>query len=114
MSKFRKMDFRLVAVLALAALLAACGGQEPAPGESPTAAAPATSPSASGGSGLCANEYLPVVQGATWSYTGTGLEESYSYTTTVSEVRADGFEYTHNFDNLVVAQQWGCSTAGLA
>lgn len=121
MNEFRKMDFKPAAALALVALLlAACGGGGPSsPSEAPDSGEPsatATSPSGTGGmgSGLCANLYLPIVQGASWTYSGSGIEEPYEYTTTVSEVRADGFEYTHTFDDLVLTQQWGCTPAGLA
>lgn len=103
----------LLAVLAL--LLAACGGGEPTPtpeiAVEPTETAEAAG---SGVTGLCANEYQPLAQGSSWTYNVTDADGTDTYTTTVSELRADGFTFTHEFESTIVTQVWACTTEGLS
>lgn len=82
-----------------------------APTEPPTPEASAT-PESRGG---CDNPLFPVVNGATWTYAGTGGPAgAYSYTDTITDVRADGFTITSKFDdNLTKAQEWACKPEGL-
>lgn len=64
--------------------------------------------------GPCANPYLPVVTGATWSYSGGGSSSGqYSFTDTIAQVREDGFTLTGQFEGLNRSQEWSCSPAGL-
>lgn len=115
-----KQKFLFSAVFVLALLLAACGGT-PTPaseatdpsGESPTAEATA----ATGGevsAGLCAHMYYPVVVGATHTYAGGAFDGStYTFTDTMTDVRADGFTLTSQFEGLTRTQEWECSSEGL-
>jgi len=66
------------------------------------------------GAGLCANQYLPVIEGATWSYLGTdeGIG-NYAFTSTLKDVHDEGFTYFNDFDELTQQQMWGCTTEGL-
>jgi hypothetical protein len=65
-------------------------------------------------SSLCANEYYPVVNGATWSYHGTSSEtEDFAYTNTISSVRDDGFTVTVEFDEVTLVQEWACTPDGI-
>lgn len=116
-----KTKFQTLASVLLAfAFLAACaspqqpggvdpggdqnGGQEQAT-EAPTEAAH-----------LCAHPYYPGASvGATWTYQVTGDQvESFTFTDTVTDVRADGFTLTSAFDELTRTQEWSCTTVGLA
>lgn len=103
----------LNSIFALALLLAACGGASPTPedgGEEPAATAVPTEAA----SGLCDSPYFPVVEGATWSYAGTGLSGPYNYTTTINAVTESGFTLTHTFSDLTATQEWTCTGDGIA
>ena len=64
--------------------------------------------------GACANDYYPVLQGATWTYKSTGnLAGNYKYTDTISAVNSDGFTLTSQFDDLTHTQEWNCTNGGL-
>ncbi|MEX1071257.1 MAG: hypothetical protein WEC37_01400, partial [Anaerolineales bacterium] len=107
MNKSPKFKVIPSVLLALALLLAACGGTPEQPGgddpgsdenggqeqatEVPTEAAH-----------LCAHPYYPGASlGATWTYSVTGDQvESFTFTDTVTDVRADGFTLTSTFDEL--------------
>jgi hypothetical protein len=68
-----------------------------------------------GGQGLCTNLYYPVRQGATWTYKSIGGPAGeYSFTDTITAVRADGFTLSTQIGDLTRAQEWTCSAAGLA
>jgi hypothetical protein len=79
--------------------------------ESPTAQAPATNSV----QGACANPLYPVINGATWTYSGTGGSAgAYSYVDTITGVRSDGFTLTSVFDtDRTYPQEWACKTEGL-
>ena len=65
--------------------------------------------------GLCTNLYYPVRQGATWTYKSTGGPAGeYSFTDTISSVRADGFTLSTQIGDLSRTQEWTCTTEGLA
>jgi hypothetical protein len=65
--------------------------------------------------GLCTNLYYPVRQGATWTYKSTGGPAGeYSFTDTISSVRADGFTLSTQIGDLTRTQEWTCTTEGLA
>ena len=98
----------LAGLFILAFLLAACGGTPtPAPGE-PTVAPTAAS------SGLCANDFFPVVDGATWTYASSGSAADVSWTSTITDVSDSNFTMTNQFDTLTATQQWSCTADGLA
>jgi hypothetical protein len=64
--------------------------------------------------GFCANAYYPVSEGATWSYKSTGSPAGdYSYTDTVTSVRADGFTLSSQFEDVTRTQEWTCKPEGL-
>ena len=108
-------------------LLAACGGS--GGGETPTEALASPTEAASaatessegeaadslgGEEGLCVNRYYPVALGVSHTYTGTGGPEgAYSFTTTITEVRPDGFTLTTEFEGLTLTHQWACTEEGL-
>jgi hypothetical protein len=81
------------------------GGLQEPPTEEPTAEPPS----------LCSNEYYPVVEGASWTYNVTGAPTGdYTFTDTITEVRADGFTLTSSFpDGLTRTQEWSCTSEGL-
>ncbi len=65
-------------------------------------------------SGMCANAYYPVVEGATWSYYGTSTaNDDFSFTNTITSTRSDGFTVTVDFDNLTLTQEWACTPDGI-
>jgi len=58
------------------------------------------------GTGLCANAYYPVREGATWSYQGTSTAaDDYAFTNTITSTRNDGFTVSVEFDNVVALSQ---------
>ncbi len=62
----------------------------------------------------CENSYFPVKTGAAWNYTGTSENsETFSFTNSISEVRADGFTLMTTFDNLKRSHEWSCKPEGL-
>jgi len=106
------------ALLAVALLLAACGGgAAPTESQNPQGEAPAEQPTAeppTQSAGLCSNLYFPVVVGATWAYAGTSnTGGDYAFTETITEVRADGFTMTGTFEDLTRTQEWTCTANGL-
>jgi hypothetical protein len=121
---------RIVGLLLLLTLLQACASstetQPPPPQAETTApenaapqgvteeAPPPATDAPSSGTGQCANPYYPVREGATWSYQGTSsLTEPYTFTDTISSVRADGFTLTTEFDGLTRTQEWACKPEGI-
>jgi len=66
------------------------------------------------GQNLCTNVYYPVRQGATWTYKSTGGPAGeYSFTDTISAVRADGFTLSTQIGELTRTQEWTCTSEGL-
>ena len=64
--------------------------------------------------GLCGNPLYPVRQGASWAYINSGGPNgTFAYGDTISEVRADGFTLTSQFNNLTRTQEWACEAGGL-
>lgn len=118
---------QFILALLAAASLAGCSMGAAAPTAAPTlpptqaatqppamTSTPEPSPSAES-RGACDNPLFPVVKGATWTYSGTGgASGAYSYTDTITDVRADGFTVTSQFDdNLTRTQEWACKPEGL-
>lgn len=115
-----------LAVFALvAALMAACNARpeflaspaaptntNPPPTLQPT---PTNPPEAQTSAGLCSNALAPVKPGATWSYVNSAAGTNPStFTTTITDVRSDGFTVTTKFDdNTMVSQDWLCKPDGL-
>jgi hypothetical protein len=70
--------------------------------------------SSSGAIGTCDNALYPVKQGAIWTYASAGGPGgSFTYTDTISQVRADGFTLTSQFADMRRAQEWSCLVDGL-
>ena len=121
--------YTLISVLLIIIFLAACSTAPVPPtntqsietaqttGTISSAEATATiedSPSVAG-QGLCTNAYYPVHQGATWTYMSTGGPGGeYSFTDTITSVRADGFTLSTQIGDLTRAQEWTCTAEGLA
>jgi hypothetical protein len=64
--------------------------------------------------GLCGNPLYPVRQGASWAYINSGGPNgTFAYGDTISEVRADGFTLTSQFNDLTRTQEWACEAGGL-
>ena len=62
----------------------------------------------------CANEYYPVRENATWTYSSTGGPAGgYGFTDTITAVRGDGFILTSQFGDLTRTQEWACQPEGL-
>lgn len=78
-------------------------------------ASDSASSSAANSPNLCANSLVPIHKDATWSYVNTGVSESpVTLTTTVSDVRSDGFTVATRFDDGTTAdQEWDCLPDGL-
>lgn len=86
------------------------GTQEQVTEEAP----PPTQEPPSGGTGLCENPYYPVREGATWNYQGSSsLTEPYTFTDTITSLRADGYTLTTEFDELIRTQEWACTPEGI-
>ena len=111
-----------IGVLLMIAFFTACSSPTPTPVIDPTdtagptatepATVEATSPAAE--ADACTNQYYPVREGATWSYASTGGPAgAYSFTDTISSVRADGFTLTSQFGDLTRTQEWSCQPEGL-
>lgn len=63
---------------------------------------------------LCNNELYPVRSGASWTYASTGSPAGdFTYTDAITNVRADGFTLTTQFDGLTRTQEWSCEADGL-
>jgi hypothetical protein len=95
---------------------AACNlGATPTPAPGDPVFTPEPTQNNTGGD-LCFNPLYPVTQGATWTYSSTGISgatESYTFTDTVSAVRIDGFTLTSQFSGLTRTQEWSCRPEGL-
>lgn len=64
--------------------------------------------------GLCDHELYPIRQGASWTYASTGGSSGdFSYMDTVTELRADGFTLSTQFEGLTRTQEWECDPGGL-
>jgi len=113
-----KRVFALIWFVIFSLVLAACGGSA---GEGDGTGGVIASEEdtsedrgSSGGSGLCANEYLPVVEGATWTYEGTDEAlGTYTFISTLKDVHPEGFTYFNDFDELAQQQKWSCTAEGL-
>jgi hypothetical protein len=123
----QKKSYTRVSLLLITLFLAACSSRTILPIEQPTLTAqatatqpgPATTETLEGSgpvaeTGLCTNTYYPVRQGATWTYKSTGGPAGeYSFTDTISSVRADGFTLSTQIGDLTRTQEWTCSAEGL-
>ncbi len=103
-----KLTRKLFSLLFISSLLSACSS----PTNTPNNGAPSGNTT---GTGACANDFYPVVQGATWNYESSGSPAGdYKFTDTLSAVKSDGFTLTSQFGELTRTQEWGCKEEGLA
>lgn len=118
----QKKMYTLVSALLMIVFLAACSGPPIPPTSTQpieTATVPVTgtleTSTPAAGQSLCTNVYYPVRQGATWSYKSNGGPAGeYSFTDTISAVRADGFTLSTQIGDITRTQEWTCTTQGLA
>lgn len=103
----RRVLFGLLLTLAL--LLAACGGG----GDATPTEESGGSGGGSTGVGVCANDYYPVVNGATWTYGGTGSSGDFTWTSTITDVSGSSFTLTNQFTDVTATQQWSCADEGI-
>ena len=119
----QKNTYTWISVLLITIFLAACSAPpipptSTQPIETAQITTPATETTATlegAGQSLCTNVYYPVRQGATWTYKSTGGPAGeYSFTDTISAVRADGFTLSTQIGDLTRVQEWTCTAEGLA
>jgi hypothetical protein len=121
----QKKTYAMLSILLITIFLAACSAPsvspastqpiEPAQTTATVPAAGTTSTLEGSGQGLCANLYYPVRPGATWIYKSTGGPAGeYSFSDTISAVRADGFTLSTQVGDITRTQEWTCTTEGLA
>jgi len=97
---------KLLSLIFVLSFVTACSSSGTNPTEAPETGEPV--------SGICANDYYPVLQGATWSYKSTGSPAGdYSFTDTISVVKEDGFTLSSKFGELTRTQEWSCKEEGL-
>lgn len=107
---------KIASAILLVTTLTACGlGVETPtavpvdPGAEPVVVLPTAQPS-----DPCANEYMPVKNNATYTYSSAGSPSGpYTFTRTITNVRADGFTLNSNIKNQELAQEWFCKPEGL-
>jgi hypothetical protein len=107
---------KIVSGFLLITSLTACGsgGGTPTavpvdPGVGPVIVLPTAQPS-----DPCLNEYFPVKNNATWTYSSTGSPSGpIRFTNTVTNVRADGFTLAYQFGEMTYNQEWACKPEGL-
>lgn len=99
-----------------AQLSAAATAAAPATTAAPAATTPPVTSaplSVSGGSGACDNPYYPLRQGATWTYTVTGLDKPAEQTQTVTKVENGSAEITLQTGTITVKNPVDCTAEGL-
>ena len=64
---------------------------------------------------LCANPLAPVKLGSAWTYSASGdAFSTFTFTSTITDVRLDGFTLTSKLDDgTVLEQDWACKPEGL-
>jgi len=108
----KKELFKTASIILLVVTLTACG-TTPTPTALPVDPGVVVIPTAQPGD-PCANEYFPVKNNATYSYSSTGSPSGpYSFTRTITNVRTDGFTIDTKFKNQDVLQEWSCKAEGL-
>lgn len=99
--------------------VAGCSGGLPSPiptatilPASPEPATPAPAPTTAGAEG-CRHPYQPVIDGASWSYQGSGSGGDYSRTDTIDEVTDDSFLVETQLSRVQYFVTWECEPEGL-
>ena len=97
----------LMMSLLLVTVMAACSPSAAPVSEPPTAT---PIPAAE----VCSNPLLPVRQGATWTHThSSNVADPFTFTETISAVRADGFTLSSESAGVTRTQEWSCRAEGL-
>ena len=110
-----KLNSFIYSILILA--LAACQSATPTPAS--TSQSVTDTPQAQGTAapvitGVCANPYIPAVEGATWTYGGqTDVAGAFTRTVTNTDVGTDAFLVEWVSDPLSGVTTWTCSPDGL-
>jgi hypothetical protein len=101
-------------IIAVAIAAAACQSSSQSNGQSATDTPQAQSTSAPLATGACANPYVPVVEGATWTYSGnTDVAGDFTRTVTITDVGTDAFLVEWVSDPLSGVTTWTCTPDGL-
>lgn len=102
-------------LLLLLIMLTACSARDRDESPNPTERVEVPTPDGpTTGTGLCANSYYPIREGATWTYKSTGATSGdYEFTETITEVHKDGFTVTSQIGDEPRLQEWGCTQEGL-
>jgi len=118
-----KLVFNGISLFLIFTFITACSSTGAAPTTAPVpteTTIPTEAPISPGagmpvtGTGLCANAYYPVREGATWSYKSVGGPTGeFGFTDTITSVREDGFTLTTQFEDLTRTQEWSCTSDGL-
>ena len=107
----------LISVLLVTVFLAACSTPQVPPTNTQsieTVPVTETTATPAAGQSLCTNVYYPVRQDAMWTYKSTGGPAGeYSFTDTITSVRADGFTLSTQIGDLTRTQEWTCTAEGL-
>jgi len=102
-------NFRFMLIIILSITLSAC---QSTPSTTPTDTAAPTAQV--GQTGPCANPYFPVIEGATWAYSGnTDVGGDFTRTITISDVGTDAFLVEWVSDPLTGVTTWTCTPEGL-
>ena len=110
----------LFVVLALALTQLACSFGARVPNVNPPQSSSAGQPTQAGSSvtGSCANDYLPVKSGATWTYNGKSATGNFTRIGTITSVETDTFEREitttlSNGTQKTYTDSWQCTPDGL-
>jgi hypothetical protein len=118
--KGMNMKKTLLVLISATLLLSACQSAQPSPQaqdsqQAQASAAPSGQPPVVQASGdLCANPYIPAVEGATWSYTFHTDQGDNTQVDTVTDVGSDAFLVeTTRSDGFNYVITWTCTPEGL-
>jgi len=105
----------LFSILLLATALACnLGAPGEPPGQPSQDASTAIPESSNTATALCDNPFYPVELNTTWAYKSVGSPVGeYTYTETITDVRADGFTITSDHVSFTRMQEWSCTLEGL-
>ena len=104
--------FQIAPLLAMA--IAACGAQSAAPVNGSPAANAVSPPAQTAAKGSCTNQYMPVVNGATWTYAVTNSVNGGSTSNSaITAVAADSFTLAVKSSAGNWTETWSCNKDGL-
>jgi len=103
--------FSILALLVITSMLAACN--MPAPASPPGDSSAAVTEPAPQTTGQCSNPLQPVILGATWTYSMSGITTG-TFTRSITAVRDDGFTDQDVFQGGVTRTgEWTCAAGAL-